>query len=97
MTDDQISLLADFERKVRGLIALCDQQKKQKEELTRALESKDEELKQAMQTIRELEAKYDYLLIARRISVTKEEKEHAKKQLLNFVREVNKCIALLNE
>ena len=97
MTDDQISLLADFEAKVRKLMALCDQQKRQKEELTRALESKDEELKQAMQTIRELEAKYDYLLIARRISVTKEEKEHAKKQLSNFVREVNKCIALLNE
>jgi hypothetical protein len=97
MTDDQKRLLAVFEVRIRDLIALCDQQKQEMQGLTNALNLKDDELKQAMETIKELEAKCDSILTARIISVKEKEVKSAKMRLSKLVREVDKCIALLNE
>jgi uncharacterized protein Yka (UPF0111/DUF47 family) len=97
MTDDQKRLLAVFEVRVHDLMALCNQQKQEIQGLTNALNSKNDELKQAMKTIRELEAKCDSMLIARIVSLREKEIKGAKARLSNLVREVDKCIALLNE
>jgi uncharacterized membrane protein len=97
MTEDQIRLLAVFEDKVRKLMAECDQHKKKIQELSGALESKDEELQQAMQMIRELNVRYDSMLTARVVSVNKQEVKNAKMRLSKLVQEVDRCIALLNE
>ncbi|MDR0749514.1 MAG: hypothetical protein LBF62_08085 [Tannerellaceae bacterium] len=97
MTDDQKRLLAVFEVRVRDLMALCNQQKQEIQGLTNTLNSKDDELKQAMKTIRELEAKCDSMLIAGIVSLKEKEIKSARTRLSNLVREVDKCIALLNE
>ncbi|MDR3142086.1 MAG: hypothetical protein LBU37_10225 [Tannerellaceae bacterium] len=97
MTDDQKRLFAVFEVRVRDMMALCNQQKQEIQGLTNALNSKDDELKQAMKTIRELEAKCDSMLIAGIVSLKEKEIKSAKTRLSNLVREVDKCIALLNE
>ncbi len=97
MTEDQIRLLAVFEDRVRKLMAQCDQQKKRIEELSGTLESKDEELQLAMKMIKELNTKCDSMLTARVVSVNEQEVKSAKMRLSKLVREVDKCIALLNE
>jgi uncharacterized protein involved in exopolysaccharide biosynthesis len=97
MTDDQKRLLAVFEVRIHDLMALCNQQKQEIQGLTNALKSKDDELRQAMKTIKELDAKCDSILTARIISVKENEVKSAKKRLSKLVREVDKCIALLNE
>ncbi len=97
MTDDQEKLLAVFEVRVRDLMALCDKQNQKIKELTDAFDQKEATLKQAMETIAELNAKYDKLLTARALSVNNEEMKNAKMRLSKLVREVDKCIALLNE
>ncbi len=97
MTDDQERLLAVFEVRVRDLMALCDRQKREIEGLIGTLESKDKELEQAMQTIRGLEAKCESMLTARIISANEKEMKSARMRLSKLVREVDKCIALLNE
>ncbi len=97
MTDDQEKLLAVFEVRVRDLMALCDKQDQRIKELTNAFDQKDVALRQAMETIEELNAKYDKLLTARALSVNDEEMKNAKMRLSKLVREVDKCIALLNE
>ena len=97
MTDDQEKLLAVFEVRVRDLMALCDKQDQRIKELTNAFDQKDVTLRQAMETIEELNAKYDKLLTARTLSVNDEEMKNAKMRLSKLVREVDKCIALLNE
>ena len=100
MTEDHKRLLAVFEVRVRDLMALCDQQKRRIDELTAALSLKDEEegkLQQAIKTIEELNAKCDNMLTARVVSVNEGEMKSARMRLSKLVREVDKCIALLNE
>ena len=79
------------------LMALCDQQKRRIDELTAALSLKDEELRQAKDMIEGLNAKCDNMLTARIVSTNEEEMKNARMRLSKLVREVDKCIALLNE
>ena len=97
MTEDHKRLLAVFEVRVRDLMALCDQQKRRIDELTAALSLKDEELRQAKDMIEGLHAKCDNMLTARIVSTNEEEMKNARMRLSKLVREVDKCIALLNE
>ncbi|MDR1981875.1 MAG: hypothetical protein LBQ39_09700 [Tannerellaceae bacterium] len=97
MTDEQKRLLAVFEVRVRDLMAFCDRQKLQIDELVNTLGSKEKELQQAMKTIEELKTKCDSMLTARVVSVHEKEVRGAKMRLSKLVREVDKCIALLNE
>jgi hypothetical protein len=97
MTDDQKRLLAVFEVRTHDLMVLCTQQKQEIQRLADALNLKDDELKQAMETIRELEARCDSMVIAQIVSIKEKEMKSAKMRLSKLVREVDKCIALLNE
>ena len=97
MTDDHKRLLAVFEVRVRDLMTLCDQQKREIIELTQSLSEKNQQLQQAKETINGLNAKCDNMLTARVVSTNEEELKNARMQLSKLVREVDKCIALLNE
>ena len=97
MTEDQKRLLAVFEVRVRDLMELCNKQNHKIDELTTVLNHKETELKQAMKTIEELNTKCDKLLTARVVSVNEGEMKSARMRLSKLVREVDKCIALLNE
>jgi hypothetical protein len=101
MTDDQEKLITIFEARVRQLIFLCDTQKEKINLLTDSLNQKEAELQQvkitAEKTVNELNSKCEKLMMARVISVNQGEIKNAKQQLIKLVREVDKCIALLNE
>jgi translation initiation factor 2B subunit (eIF-2B alpha/beta/delta family) len=97
MTEHQEKLLAVLEVRVRDLMAFCDRQKQKVEELTRSLQAKDEELKQAIVTIEELKAKCNNMLTARIISADDTEVRSAKKRMTKLVRDIDECIALLNK
>ncbi|MDH6356223.1 hypothetical protein [Parabacteroides sp. PF5-9] len=97
MTEDQERLLAVFEVRVRDLIAFCDKQKLKIDELSDILKKKENELQQAQQLIEELHAKCDNMLTARVFSTDEKAIKKARTQLSKLVREVDKCIALLNE
>lgn len=76
---------------------LCRMQKQKISELQDSLVQKEEELQQAAGKIEELNAKYDNMLTARVVSVNEGEMKSARMRLSRLVREVDKCIALLNE
>ena len=97
MTEDHKRLLAVFDVRVRDLMELCDRQKQKINELEDFLVQKEGELQQAMKTIEELNAKCDNMLTARVVSVKEGEMKSARMRLSKLVREVDKCIALLNE
>lgn len=97
MTEDQKRTLAVFESKVRQLILLCDHLKVENADLNKRLSAKKIELQSAQDTIRELTVRYDNLKIAGMISFQQGEIKGAKQKLSRLVREVDKCIALLNE
>lgn len=97
MTEDHKRLLAVFEVRVRDLMDLCDKQKLKINELKQVLDQKETELQQAIKTIEELNTKCDNMLTARVVSVNEGEMKSARMRLSKLVREVDKCIALLNE
>lgn len=97
MTEDHKRLLAVFEVRVRDLMDLCDKQNLKINELKQILVEKETELQQAIKTIEELNAKCDNMLTARVVSFNEREMKSAKMRLSKLVREVDRCIALLNE
>lgn len=97
MTEDQNRLLAVFEVRVRDLMALCDEQRQRIVELAAMLNQKEEALQQTKEEVLAWKTKFDNLLTARVVSVDEEERRSARMRLSKLVREVDRCIALLNE
>lgn len=97
MTEDGKRLLVLFEVRFRELMAMCDQQKLKIKELEGDLAQKKAELNDAISRIEDLKAKCDNMLTAQVLSVREGDLKNAKMRLSKLVREVDKCITLLNE
>ena len=97
MTEDQKRLMAVFEVRLQDLVSLCDERMQTIMKLNKVLADKEEELELALQKVKELNAKYDNVLTAKIVSADEGEMKNAKMRLSKLVREVDKCIALLNE
>ncbi len=91
MTGDRKQLLAVFEVRLQDLLILCDERDEQIKALT-------ETIRQMKDEYRILNTKYTNLLTAAYLTAAdKGEKKEVKRQLSDLVREVDKCLALLNE
>ena len=97
MTEDHNRLMAVFEVRLHDLISVCEERMQTITELNKVLATKEEELEQALQMIQELNTRYDNVLTAKVVSADEGELKNAKMRLSKLVREVDKCIALLNE
>ncbi len=97
MTEDEKRLLAVLEVRVRDLMAKCDVQRHRINELHLALDKKEDEIQQTKQTIEQLNTRYDNILTAHAVSLDEGDIKNARMRLSKLVREVDKCIALLNE
>jgi len=97
MTDEQQKLLTNFETRVRQLMLLCNSLKQDKAQLEKALGAKESALKEAKESIQELNTRYDNLKLAKMISQGGTDVKGAQQRLSKLVREVDKCIALINE
>ena len=97
MTEEQSKLLDIFENRVRQLIHICNGLIEENNELRfqiKVLKQLQDELEEVNETIK---VKYDNLKMARIISVKQDDLKSAKSRLSKLVKEVDKCIALLNE
>ena len=97
MTEKDKNLLDTFEGKVRHLVFLYDKLKEENESLKQAVIQKEDEMAILKIELSDIENKYKNLKMARMFSVNNNEVRDAKKELSDLVREVDKCIALLNE
>lgn len=97
MTDDQKKKLSVFEDRVRALMFLCDTLRSEIASLKDQLSEEETKLRAANEKIQELSSQYDNLKIARVVTINQGEISNAKKKLSKLVREVDRCIALLNE
>ena len=97
MTEEDRKLIGSFEGKLRHLMFLFDELKQENADLKLILAQKDEEIKQMEQSRKELEARYTDLKMARTISLYDKDIKDTKQRLTSLVREIDKCIALLNE
>ena len=85
MTEEDKNLLNSFEGKLRHVLFLYDEEKKENAILKQPIVDKDSE------------TRYANLKMARMISVNDNEIRDTKQRLTRLVREVDKCIALLNK
>ncbi|NLT04535.1 MAG: hypothetical protein GXY09_11815 [Bacteroidales bacterium] len=97
MTEEQQKLLTTLETRVRQLMLLCKSLREEKEVLEGTLANKDKALEAAQQNLSELEARYDNLKLAGLVSFGKKDVKEAQQTLSSIVREIDKCIELINE
>ena len=97
MTENENKLIAIFEERMHDLIKLCNDKERTIKDMEATLNRKAEEILQANQKIESWHAKYKNLLTARRLAEDEGEFQNARKRLNKLVREVDTCIALLNE
>jgi hypothetical protein len=97
MTDQEKNLLINFEYKVKQIIAKHEALKQEKQQLlakTKDLEESNNQLRRENQV---LEQKYENLKLAKMLIVSDDETKDAKNRIQKLVREIDKCIALLNQ
>lgn len=97
MTDEEKKLLSTFEARLRHLIYLHDDLKRENAELNQLLNKQEAELKKEQARFQELQQDYINLKTATTISLNGSDVRETKLRLSKLVREVDKCIALLNE
>ena len=97
MTNRYEELTNAFEIKLRKLISEYQSLKEQNSLLKAELDRKQTDLMHAHQEILELRKNYDHLQIARNLGVSEAEKAESRQQITKMVREIDKCLALLDE
>ena len=96
MTVEDKKLLSTFEARLRHLLYEYQQLKQKNEELKEVIRKKDETIEEIQSNYKSLDTKYANLKLAKIISINDSEAKDTKQRLSKLVREVDKCIALLN-
>ena len=97
MPEEEKKLLNSFETQLRHLIYLHDELKRENAELKKLLENEKLKNEKVQAQYDELEVSYTNLKTATAISLNGSDVKETKLRLSKLVREVDKCIALLNE
>ena len=97
MTNRYEELIHAFEKRLRKLISEYTLLKEENSLIKAELGRKQTDLMHAHQEILELRKNYDHLLIARNLGSTEAEKTESRQQITKMVREIDKCLALLDE
>lgn len=97
MTDDGKQLLNTFETRLRHLIYLHEEQMRENAELKRQIEEAEEARREMQAELDDLSQRYTDLKTATAISLDGNDVRETKLRLSKLVREVDKCIAMLNE
>ncbi len=97
MTEEEKKLLNTFETQLRHLIYLHGELKRENAELKRLLDLEKLRNEKVQAQYDELEVSYTNLKTATAISLNGSDVKETKLRLSKLVREVDKCIALLNE
>jgi len=97
MTNRYEELIHAFEKRLRKLISEYTFLKEENSLIKAELDRKQTDLMHAHQEILELRKNYDHLQIARNLGLTEAEKAESRQQITKMVREIDKCLALLDE
>jgi septal ring factor EnvC (AmiA/AmiB activator) len=98
MTNRYEELIHAFEKRLRKLISEFKSLQEQNSLLKADLARKQTDLMEAHQEILELRKNYDHLQLAKNmVGGSEAEKAESKQQITKMVREIDKCLALLDE
>jgi len=94
MTQNE-KMLATFEARVRQLILRFQELKKENEELYQIVGKNEEDIKQLQSKLAQAENDYNSLKMAKMLEITDGDLERAKERVSKLIRDVNKCISML--
>ena len=97
MTEEEKKLLSTLETQIRYFMYLHDELKRENAGLRKLLENEKLKNEKVQAQYDELEVNYTNLKTATAISLNGSDVKETKLRLSKLVREVDKCIALLNE
>ncbi len=97
MIDPEKNLLIDLRVKVKQLIAKHDELNQEKHQLKGKIGELESIIDKLRQENLELEHRYENLKLAKMFSASEDESKDAKNRIQKLVREIDKCIALLNK
>ncbi len=97
MTNRHEEIINAFEAKLRILISEYQSLKAQNQKLKAEIEKEHNSLMKAHSEILELRKKNDHLTFASQFGGAVEGRAEAKKQIDKLVREIDQCLALLDE
>ena len=96
MNDSHIDSTDIIKDKVRKVISMYQQQKEKNEQLNTENQELINKLKSSEQKLNELENQYKKLKLAKTMMASSHDVHDAKLKVNRIVREIDKCIALLN-
>ncbi|MGN1260189.1 MAG: hypothetical protein ACI4UC_03685 [Alloprevotella sp.] len=96
MTIQEEQALHRFETRVRQLILSYRELQAENQQLKKAVSEGKAAMEELRRENKALQADYNNLKLARMIAVNSEDQQAAKNRLAKIIREVDKCIALLN-
>lgn len=96
MTNEQEINLRNFEARVRQLMMAYNEEKQKNASLQEQLEACQQQLADARNSVERLQANYNTLKTARMIEVSGSDIKDSRTRLAHLIREVDKCIALLD-
>ena len=97
MTDQEKNLLTNFELKVKQIISRHVALKEEKRRLVEKISDLEESINQLHRENQLLAQKYENLKLAKMLAASEDENKDAKSRIQKIVREIDKCIALLNK
>jgi transcription antitermination factor NusA-like protein len=97
MTDQEKNLLTNFELKVKQIISRHEALKEEKRRLVEKIGDLEESINQLHRENQLLAQKYENLKLAKMLAASEDENKDAKSRIQKIVREIDKCIALLNK
>lgn len=96
MTTEEQQTLRQFETRVRQLILKYKTLEQEAQELYAMIDERDKEIETLKKDNMQWQEKYKNLKIARMIEITLEETEGAQRRIAHLIREIDKCISMLN-
>lgn len=97
MTENDRIVMDSFEESLRRLVYEYKQLDERNRELSKAIEEKENTLKEMQLRCSALEKSYDNLKQAKIISLTGENIDEAKERISKLVREIDRCIESLKK
>ena len=96
MSESDSFVFDHFKEKIKRIIDLYDKEKNKNDSLVRENHELKEKVKTVEQNLNEIKTKYDKLKIAKTIMTSSNNLHDARLKVNRMVREIDRCIALLN-
>jgi predicted nuclease with TOPRIM domain len=96
MNAGQVQIIEELKSRLERLISMLENEKEEKESMKQNNQELQKKVKIHQTRISELELKYANLKIAKSLLAQNEDSHDAKIRVNRIVREIDKCIALLN-